>query len=268
MTKIGFTKLSATGNDFILIDNRQKIMFGNEYDLIRKICSRRTGIGADGVLLIEESVENDFKMRYYNADGFEAEMCGNGARACAYYSDKNGIARSQMTFEVSGAHYSAHVDGAFISLLMQKPENLNLHPAALESTDFQEGGYLVLGVPHYVLFADRIQEIDVEKVGSYYCEHPEFKPRKTNVNFVSQQNGKIQIRTFERGVNEETLSCGTGTVSSAIILNMVRKKTYPMDFETAGGPLRVDFDVTSGRYLLQGTVTEVYTGSFQMENFS
>ncbi len=267
MSEIRFTKLSGTGNDFILIDNRRKILRGDEYPLIEGICRRRTGVGADGVLLIEQSDTVHFRMRYYNADGFEAEMCGNGARACAYYAYKNDIAPAQMKFAVGEELYEATVEGQFVSLLMQEPQELVLSPGILETENFQEGGYLVLGVPHYVLFCDNIEQVDVEKTGAYYCEHAAFHPRKTNVNFVSDSGGLLKIRTYERGVNAETLSCGTGTVSSAIILNRMMQKPLPMEFQALGGRLQVDLDSASGRHLLRGEVEDVYHGVLQTSVF-
>lgn len=260
---IQFTKLSGTGNDFILIDNRKSVLRGDENEFFQKICRRRTGIGADGILLIEGSDNVDFKMRYYNADGFEAEMCGNGARSCAFYAHKNGIADCDMKFEVFGEIYQAKITDGTVSLLMQAPDELVFKPGILEHENFHEGGSVLLGVPHYVLFCNNIEQIDVEKIGKYYCNHPAFAPRKTNVNFVSEQNGNLLLRTYERGVNAETLSCGTGTVSSAIFAHAILHKSFPVDFKTAGGHLRVDIDSVSGRHRLHGGVAEVYRGVMQ-----
>ncbi|MCA9734429.1 MAG: diaminopimelate epimerase [Deferribacteres bacterium] len=264
MPEFHFTKLSATGNDFILIDNREKQFQGDEYTLFKNMCTRRTGIGADGILLIENSEKADFKMRYYNADGYEAEMCGNGARASAYYANTNFIFKAAIKFEVSGEIYTATVDGTYVALLMQTPTGVKIFPKIVETNEFTEGAFLFIGVPHYVLFVDDVDLVDVEKIGSYYCEHPAFNPHKTNVNFVARNKNEFKIRTYERGVYNETLSCGTGTVASAFTITQTQGKNLPLTFNSRGGKLTVDIDRETNRPVLKGTVSEVYKGTFQL----
>ncbi|KAA3661394.1 MAG: diaminopimelate epimerase [Calditrichaeota bacterium] len=264
LRKIQFTKLSATGNDFILFDNRTKVLSGDEYAFFKKICTRRTGIGADGILLIEKSDGFDFKMRYYNADGFEAEMCGNGARASAFYATQYFFSKNKVTFEVNNESYTATVEGSRVALLMQPPEEINFKPNALETNGFTEGASLVVGVPHYVLFTDNNEAVDVDGLGAYYCHHAVFQPRQTNVNFVSKINNEFKIRTYERGVYEETLSCGTGTVASAYVIHHTQNQSFPLNFHAGGGLLTVDFDPETKRHMLIGTVDVIYQGTVEI----
>lgn len=265
---IPFAKLSATGNDFILFDNRQPLFSGDETAFFRGICARQTGVGADGILLIENSESADFSMRYFNADGRESEMCGNGARAAAYYAFLHGIAPQHCRFSVQGVPYEALVEGTSVSLLMHVPTNLRLQPGALESTDFEEGGMGDLGVPHYVLFAENAGGVDVEKTGKFYCEHAFFQPRRTNVNFITiNALNELEIRTYERGVDAETLACGTGAVVSAFVAHKTRGLPFPITLKARGGTLTVAIDEASGRPWLHGEVRLPFRGEIDRGNF-
>jgi diaminopimelate epimerase len=285
---IRFTKLSATGNDFILFDNRENLFRGDEEQLFRALCTRRLAIGADGILLIEKPRPSsritklrftpDFIMRYFNRDGRESEMCGNGARASAYYAFHRRLAPAEMQFEVSGDLYQAMVAGNKVRLRLQKPRQLDLAPAALEETAMAEGGFVNTGVPHYVLFVSDIAQIDVEKVGKKYRQHPAFQPAGTNVNFVApalpdfsaeENSGSyLHLRTYERGVEEETLACGTGAVASAILAHLKKSMPFPIHLTTAGGELTVYGDSSFEKLELEGEVRLVYDGEFELENFS
>jgi diaminopimelate epimerase len=294
--RLRFTKLSATGNDFILFDNRDGIFRGDEEKLFRTLCTRRLAIGADGVLLIEQRAESRgqkldeyhaldtlpsalgprplalrpplFTMRYFNRDGRESEMCGNGARACAYYAFRHQLAPAEMQFEVSGDLYHAVVSGKKVRLRMQKPWNLNLTPHALEDMGMAEGGYVNTGVPHYVLFVPDVDQVDVEKLGVKYRHHPAFQPAGTNVNFVGiAGTSDLYLRTYERGVEEETLACGTGTVASAVIAHLQKQTPFPIHVTTRGGELTVYGDPEFEKLELEGEVRLVYNGEFELENF-
>ena len=256
-----FTKLSATGNDFILIDNRDGKFSGNEHDFFCQICQRRQSIGADGILLIEKSDQYHFSLRYFNSNGHIGEMCGNGARAAAYYAHTHQLAPAEVQFDVLGVDYQATVNENWVKLAMPPPVEIQEYPGVVEENDFQEGGYLNVGVPHYVLFVDDVEKIDVEKIGRKYRYHPSFQPWGTNTNFVQVvDHNNLKIRTYERGVEEETLACGTGTISSAILAKLQRNIELPVTIHAPGGILRVDFDTDMTKILLEGQAKIVYFG--------
>jgi diaminopimelate epimerase len=286
---IRFTKLSATGNDFILFDNRKNLFRGDEENLFRTLCTRRLAIGADGILLIEQSARRrgqraeglalspppsalrppNFTMRYFNRDGRESEMCGNGARACAFYAFHHGLAPAEMQFEVSGDLYHAVVNGNQVRLRMQKPWDLKLNPNALEENGMEEGGYVNTGVPHYVLFVPEVNQVDVAGLGVKYRYHPAFQPAGTNVNFVAVDSAShFYLRTYERGVEEETLACGTGAVASAVFAHIKKHMPFPIRVTTAGGELTVYGDPELARLELEGEVRLVYYGEFDLESFT
>jgi diaminopimelate epimerase len=268
---ICFTKLSATGNDFILFENRDNLFRGDEEKLFRALCARRTAIGADGILLIEQPRERqaEFTMRYFNRDGRESEMCGNGARAAAYYASRHGLVPAEMQFEVSGDLYHAAVTGNKVRLRMQKPWDLKLHPQALEEAEIEEGGSVNTGVPHYVLFVHDVERVDVEKLGIKYRHHPAFQPAGTNVNFVAvDEPSHLYLRTYERGVEEETLACGTGTVASAVLAHLKKNMPFPIRVTARGGELTVYSDKDFENLALEGEVRLVYYGEFDLENFT
>jgi len=256
-----FTKISATGNDFVLFDNRDGKFTGNEHDFFEKICQRRFSVGADGILLIENSDEFDFALRYFNSDGHIGEMCGNGARASAFYAFTNNIAPADLSFEVLGVPYRASVNGEWVKLFMPPPVEMKEYPALLEEENFEEGGYLNVGVPHYVVFVPDVEQVDVENIGRKYRNHKYFLPWGTNVNFVQfDKKDIIKIRTYERGVEEETLACGTGTISSAILANKQKDLELPLTVQAKGGELRVNFDEALSEIELEGMVDIIYTG--------
>ncbi|HEX9972917.1 MAG TPA: diaminopimelate epimerase [bacterium] len=256
-----FAKLSATGNDFILFDNRDGKFSGNEHEFFRQICQRRQGIGADGILLIGTSDRYHFSLTYYNSDGHIGEMCGNGARAAAYYSVNHKLSPAKAEFDVLGVAYQAIAEGDWVKLFMPPPVEIREMPGVIEEPGFQEGGYLNVGVPHYVLFVGDVAKIDVEKIGKKYRYHQAFQPWGTNVNFIEILNqSNLKIRTYERGVEQETLACGTGTISAAILAKLQKNAKLPVTVHAPGGDLRVDFDDDMTKILLEGQVKIVYYG--------
>ena len=262
--KINFTKLSATGNDFILIDNRNGKLTGKEHDFFRQICQRRVSVGADGILLLENSKDHHFSMRYFNSDGSIGEMCGNGARASAYYAFVHKIAPDKMSFEVLGVSYQASVHENRVKLVMPPPVEIKEYPNVVDEPEFEEGGYLNVGVPHYVIFVPNVETVDVENIGRKYRYHQAFQPWGTNTNFVQIiDNSTIKIRTYERGVEEETLACGTGTISSAILSAKQKKMQRPIVVFARGGTLFVDFDDKLSGITLEGEVKLVYYGELR-----
>ncbi|MDW7682432.1 MAG: diaminopimelate epimerase [bacterium] len=258
---VSFIKISATGNDFILFDNRNGCFSGNEHDFFRHICQRRLSVGADGILLIENSERHDFSLRYFNSDGNIGEMCGNGARAASFYAHQRGIASAKLSFDVLGVAYRATVKADWVELLMPPPVEIREYPGVLEEDDYEEGGYLNVGVPHYVVFVPDVDAVDVESIGRKYRFHQAFKPWGTNTNFVQIINSNtIKIRTYERGVEEETLACGTGTISSAIMAAKQKGLSLPLEVNARGGALRVNFDAEITEISLEGQVKIIYEG--------
>lgn len=219
MDQIAFYKMSGSGNDFIIIDNRNKVV--NENDLqnfIAKVCRRKMSVGADGFILIEESDSVDFRWRFFNADGNTAEMCGNGARCAARFAYLNKIAGSKMSFETDAGIISAEVSNDMVKINI--PELTELKTDYL--LDLENGALKIssinTGVPHVVIVMDSLDNVDVVKLGREIRFHDIFAPAGTNVNFICQnKDNTISIRTYERGVEDETLACGTGAVAAAIV---------------------------------------------------
>ncbi len=259
-TNLPFFKFSATGNDFILIDNRAGIFTGEEVEFFQQICQRRVSVGADGVLLFEDSPEYDFQLRYFNADGSQTE-CGNGARSAAWFAWENGLADRTMKFRFDDAVYEAEVTGNSVKLKLPPARDVRDVVGILNEKDLQLGGFVNTGVPHLVLFGRAVDEYDVQSLGQKYRHHVQFQPAGANVDFVEIISAnQIKMRTYERGVEKETLSCGTGCVASAFIANLKKATRFPTEVVTRGGILRVDRDEKSGHLYLEGEVKLVYEG--------
>ena len=228
-----FYKYHGAGNDFIMIDNRTKEISLNS-DQIEKLCDRRFGIGADGLILLENHAELDFGMRYFNSDGNESTMCGNGGRCLVAFAKHLKIIEKSTTFNsIDGVHQAKINDNNTISLEMQDVNTVNV---------VNKNFFLNTGSPHYVTFKDHVEDLDVYKRGREIRFSEEFQPDGTNVNFVEFINDKLFVRTYERGVEDETYSCGTGVTASAIsasILKETDKNSY--DIITKGGNLNVSF---------------------------
>ncbi|HUU52903.1 MAG TPA: diaminopimelate epimerase [Candidatus Heimdallarchaeota archaeon] len=253
-----FVKMSATGNDFILIDNRSRQFSGEEKEFFRKICQRRIGVGADGVILLEESEKADLKYRHINADGGPAEMCGNGARSLCYFAVSQKIAPPHLTFEIEEEIHEAWVAGEKVKLRLPPPSTIQNKLEIVTEGGLEEGGFIILGVPHLVLFTKALESIDVVYVGRQYSYHPLFENR-TNVNFVQQIDAHtIQVRTYERGVENETLSCGTGSTASAILAHLNKGISPPVEVQTSGGVLRVDWEDIHHSVFLTGTASVIF----------
>jgi diaminopimelate epimerase len=231
---ITFNKYQGTGNDFIIIDNRKGFFNTNDTRLVNKLCDRRFGIGADGLMLISNHPEYDFEMKYYNSDGKEGTMCGNGGRCAAAFAFKTGIAgKSQKFMAVDGIHL-AEIENNIVSLQMQDVRNIET-----------VGGnyFLNTGSPHYVVFRKDAESMDVYGEGKKLRWADDFAPGGTNVNFVKAEKKFLYVRTFERGVEDETLSCGTGVTASAIAAVLSGHfDTIPVPIKTKGGDLAVSFE--------------------------
>jgi diaminopimelate epimerase len=254
-----FYKFQANGNDFVIIDDRDG-RFPQNKERIAGLCHRHFGIGADGLMLLKTSGDYDFEMLYFNADGQPAEMCGNGGRCIAALAYSKGIAGKTMRFLASDGLHEARVEDADkerssfdVSLKMQPV------PAVQRMED---GYFLNTGVPHFVCFVSSVEEVDVEKEGSALRKDNRFAPAGTNVNFVEIQSNRLFVRTYERGVEGETLSCGTGVTASAIATSF---KTQQNRFavHTHGGDFQVRFDKMGNRFenvWLRGPARQVFVG--------
>lgn len=216
--RINFTKMVGTGNDFILIDTFKGKKINFTRSIRKKLCSRRTGIGANGILLLEKDKKYPFKMRYFNADGNEAEMCGNGARCIALYAFHTGLVSKSFSFaSQSGVHLAKIHKGNYVTVNL--PPFLFIKTVHLPIKGKKEKGYYcTVGVPHVVLFTKKVRILDVVLMGRKIRNNSLFKPRGTNVNFAEiEKKGNVFVRTYERGVEDETLSCGTGVAATAAV---------------------------------------------------
>jgi len=266
-----FTKMSAAGNDFIIIDNRQNILDSKETrECAQKICRRKLSVGADGLILIENSEKADFKWTFLNADGSEAEMCGNGGRCVARLAHLKGIAPELLTFETLAGIIKAEIVGEKIKLQLPLPYNLTCDlKLVLEETSYLVN-HLTVGVPHVVMWVEDLQGYPVKEVGKSIRFSEHFKPAGTNVNFVTiKDKSAIAIRTYERGVEDETLACGTGAVASALIANEKKGVESPVAVFTQGGEiLTVHFTKdtnTVKEVFLEGNAHLIYEGALYPE---
>ncbi|MGB9596327.1 MAG: diaminopimelate epimerase [Candidatus Poribacteria bacterium] len=266
MQQINFSKLSGAGNDFIIIDNRKNIVPSDLTKFIEKICVRRISVGADGVLLVENSDIADFKMRYFNSDGSEAETCGNGARCIAKFAYSEGVVKSEkMTFETKAGIYSAEIIDKNVKIKMSNTIDMKLNfPIKLNDETFTIS-FANSGVPHAVFVVDDLEKIDVIKLGKETRYHEDFSPKGTNVNFIKiRDKNNIDIRTYERGVEDETLACGTGSIASAVIASALGLAESPVTMHTWGKfELKIYFTLqTDGAtdVYLEGDARIVYKG--------
>lgn len=266
---VQFTKMNGAGNDFVMIDNRNGSVVLNR-DQIAQICDRHRGVGADGILLLEKSKNGaDFRMRYYNADGGEAEMCGNGARCFARFAKKIAGASEKISFETPAGVIGAKLHGDLVTLSMSDPSDLRLSVPL--SLDGEEATIHVVnsGVPHVVVPVARVDVVHVTTQGAAIRRHKMFAPKGTNVNFIEKRGDKkISIRTYERGVEDETLACGTGVVASALIFAATENISGPIDVLVRGGDeLQVGFEKQNGQFhnvTLTGPAEFVFEGTIDV----
>ncbi len=237
MQKTKFAKYSGTGNDFILIDNRGGAIAPAEMaELAKKLCRRRFSVGADGLILIEDSDRADFRWHFFNADGSRAEMCGNGARCAAHFAHRQGIAGRRMCFETLAGLIEAEVNGDEVKVGLTPPRDIRLGQKLEFAGEERVVDSIDTGVPHAVHFVDDPANTPVREWGRAIRYHRIFEPRGTNVNFVSLPSaGELTVRTYERGVEDETMACGTGAVASALIAAMHGRVSSPVRVTTSGG---------------------------------
>ena len=264
-----FTKMNGAGNDFILFDNRTR---GIDLDRnqIAQLCDRHRGIGADGILLLEKPTNRaDFRMRYFNADGGEAEMCGNGARCFARFANKVGEQKGRISFETPAGVISAELKDDLVTLRMTEPTALRLNVDLPIAGENKTVHFINSGVPHVVIPVSKIDDADVRREGAAIRHHKMFSPNGANVNFIEKRGpNKIAIRTYERGVEDETLACGTGIVASALIFAANEKSSSPITVLARGGDeLQVGFEKVEGGFrnvTLTGPAEFVFEGTIEI----
>ncbi|MFA7710944.1 MAG: diaminopimelate epimerase [Candidatus Neomarinimicrobiota bacterium] len=254
LKRIHFYKMSGAGNDFILIDNRQGLIDAdNCQELIRRICRRKFSVGADGVILIESDPEVDFRWRFFNADASQAEMCGNGARCAVRFAYLTGIVeKKQMAFRTLAGIIRGELLGDRVKVQMIPPRNLQTDLKLRADNRLFRLDFINTGVPHAVWLADNAQElesIDILHLGNAIRFHPTFQPAGTNVNFVFVEDSHhLVIRTYERGVEGETLACGTGSVAACLTSTVRNRVQSPVEVKTKGGEiLTVYFEIIGSK---------------------
>ncbi len=268
--ELEFYKLSGAGNDFIVIDNMdRKIPEEGRRELLSTWCRRGMSIGADGALLVEpadEGSEAHFRMRYYNADGGEAETCGNGSRCIARFAFAQGIAPRHMVFQTLAGDYRAEVlDNNEVKVQMSDAFGLRENVAVNDDVVKNTVDFINTGVPHVVVLEKDLANAPVVRAGQHLRHHQEFAPAGTNVNFVNVLGAhNLDVRTYERGVEDETLACGTGCIASSIIAVRKGLVQTPVQVRTASGEnLTIDFELTdagASAVTLQGSAHIIYRG--------
>ena len=260
--KTEFFKYQGTGNDFVVIDNR------NGHDLtltiaqVKALCDRRFGIGADGLMLLNDKPGYDFEMIYYNADGKEGSMCGNGARCLVKFAENQGIQREIYKFSATDGEHEARIDGDGIVYLKMNDVDMIVN----HHSDFM----VDTGSPHYVKLVPQLANLDVFKKGREIRYSREFEKEGINVNFVEQldEPDKIFVRTYERGVENETLSCGTGVTAAALVCYHNENGFNEVEVKTLGGRLNVEFDrIDDGKFRniwLCGPAEKVFSGIIEL----
>ena len=258
MKTIPFTKMAGAGNDFVVIDAHN----GMDYTMLtEEVCDRNNGIGADGLLILDKSKIADYRMRIINADGSEAEMCGNGARCIAAYIVRNRRPKKKLfSIETLAGRILAEASGESAKVRLSDPKDYRPNVALNVNGRQIHVPYIDTGVPHTIVYVDGLGDIDVKNIGHAIRFHEQFKPRGTNVNFVEQLNADlVEARTYERGVEDETKACGTGAVAVGIVTYL---KLHPEVKNTAKAKMRVK--TKSGEVLeitfdiKKGTVTNVW----------
>ncbi len=266
-----FWKMNGSGNDFIMIDNREGIFpDGDRTALISRLCRRQTGVGADGIILLENDPEVDFVWRFYNADGSEAEMCGNGGRCAARFAFLHGMAGEKMVFRTLAGLIRAEMHEEQVKLELTPPVNFRREIVLDVGGRQVTVDFIDTGVPHLVLMVEDLEAVKVRDLGRQLRFHREFQPAGANVNFVSVVDRRqIKIRTYERGVEDETLACGTGSVAACLVASARGLVDSPTAVETRSGEkLLVYYRNHGGDFtevFLEGDAKIVYEGSIVRE---
>ncbi len=264
--QLAFTKMNGAGNDFVLIDNREGDVVLSAAQ-VAHLCHRQRGVGADGVILLKPCVgkQADWAWDFFNSDGSEAEMCGNGARCFARYVSSVAGANGSISFLTVSGVIRAKIDGPIVTVNLTDPADLRLDETVLLSIGERQIHSVNTGVPHAVLFVDDADETMVASLGSEIRHHEHFAPAGINVNFVQLiEPSHIRVRTYERGVGE-TLACGTGVTASAMIVSRLRDFASPIKIDVLGGDtLEVSFDEDLNNVRLTGPAEFVYEGVIEI----
>ncbi len=258
--QIHFYKYQGTGNDFVILDNRDGAYSSINIEQVRFMCDRRFGIGADGLMLLNGKTGYDFEMKYYNSDGRQSTMCGNGGRCLVKFAAEMGIVKDRYCFIAIDGEHEADIEDGIVSLKMNDVSMI---------TDFEGDAVLNTGSPHYVNIVSDVMETDVFTKGRAIRSNPPFDKEGINVNFVQIRNDdEIMVRTYERGVEDETLSCGTGVTASALVCYHNEVGFNNVSVITKGGKLRVEFDrIDDGVYSniwLCGPAEKVFEGDISL----
>lgn len=265
---INFWKMHGAGNDFILVDDRNQTFPVSDNDWVAGIAARRTGVGCEGIILIQPSDKADFRMRFFNPDGSEVEMCGNGARCVAKLAQEIGAAPDKMTIETIAGILSAEMADDQVKLGMTDPTDWQIGKTLEINGATVQYSFVNSGVPHVVIEVDDIEKYDVRRNGAGARYHGHFAPAGTNANFISiTGTNSLRVRTYERGVEDETLACGTGIVASALIAVKTGKISAPVKVTaTSGDILTVDFELTGDgaqNVTLIGPAVHVFQGTLE-----
>lgn len=257
MMQQGFYKYQGTGNDFVMIDNRLQTFNKKDTKHIAFLCDRRFGIGADGLILLENHPDLDFRMVYYNADGNESTMCGNGGRCLVAFAKHLGVISNKAVFEAIDGLHHATIEKGIVKLQMQDVTHVEMH---------EKHVFLNTGSPHHVQFEDSIENFDIKTKGAKIRYGSPYNEAGSNVNFVKKLSNQIfAVRTYERGVEDETLSCGTGVTAVALAMHALKETDKNLiTLKVQGGELQVSFDVENGIYKnvwLIGPATYVFSGT-------
>jgi len=266
---LDFAKMTGAGNDFIVIDDRGNTVGNDARELAKQLCRRRLSVGADGLILIVPSRRADFRMRYFNADGSEADMCGNGGRCAAMFAHGAGLAERTMSFESqSGLHAAEILDDDNVKLMMADPRAMLLDVEIPVRGERVTLSRINTGVPHAVLEVAGLDDYPVLEAGRAIREYRGFMPEGTNADFVTiQDEHTVRLRTYERGVEDETLACGTGAVAAALTMAALGRVKPPVDVETRGGSiLTIAFYMSEQGFCdvsLSGEAKTVYQGTLE-----
>ena len=274
MRKIAFTKMHGAGNDFVLIDDRAETFPVHDHILLAMLAAPRTGIACEGVILLQKSSVADFRMVFFNPDGTEADLCGNGARCVAAFAREIGVVTSPaMTFETRAGLVDAEVSASgAVKVWMPEPKNRRYGLQVKVGDTFVSGDYVEAGVPHFIVPCESVASVDVEGLGRALRLSDAFAPNGTNVDFVQFIPAhKALIRTYERGVEAESGACGTGAVATAVVAVETKKMSLPVHVRTSQGyTLTVDGDwrhAKSTGFTLTGPVKKVFEGVVDLDSF-
>jgi len=270
-----FFKIHGTGNDFVAIDNREKIFPASDDVFIKNICMHHTGIGADGLLLLEDSEFADFRMRYFNSDGFESDMCVNGSRCICYIAFLLQVIDKKHSFEAGDGIHSGEIlaqNRVKVEVKYHKNKDTREFPVDFKlPKSISYINFIDTGVPHVVLLCEDVTIAPVYEVGKALRFHPYYGPEGTNVNFVQilDNDQDLVVRTFERGVDAETLSCGSGVTASVISMaDNSKGEITPITVSTKGGKLLVSKNLHRNLIFLEGPVKIIYKGTYIEEEIS